>query len=276
VPKQNLLYPDLVSYGRARRKGLPAGTEWARALWRVMERKRISQGALARMLDASPAAVCRWLQGANPPEPVVGRFRALFPGELSRDVPTETARRRTKALENVAKMNAAPEKVRSARARRGGRAGAGKPKTRTVWRASADKDAQDRQRLAQEIGPGLLAYNSTPHGRSQLALGKFLDHNPGASLDRVRLHACAVAERLGLTFDEVWAGWKGPLVRRGYRVGSGRPRLNERRAKVEVEMAKAERRPSGQLPGGWWGDMAEKLQMQRSQGESLRQWYVRQ
>ena len=214
-----------------------------------------------------------------PPEHAYQRLREMFGDEVPQVV-TETERRRAKARENAAVLNAAPQRIRFMRARQGGKAGRGRPKPEhsermRKWHASAPGQEHRRQ-LVEEAGPRLHAFNETPHGRARLALGKYLDHNPDASVEELKSHGRIVAERLGLTFDELWAGWRPRLRQRGHKVGPGRSRLSDRKAAVDRDVATAKRGPDGQLPRGFWPNEAEKLGMLRTQAESLRQWYSRQ
>jgi transcriptional regulator with XRE-family HTH domain len=278
VPKKNLLYTDSVAMGRSMRRGPPAPTPFARFLWIKLEEEHLSQRIFARQLGVTPATVTRWLQGAAPPEAAYERLRARY-GESVPMVTTETERRRVKARENAAKLNSAPAQVRASRARAGGRAGRGKTKPdhsnrMRAWYASP-AGTEHRLRLVEIDGPRLTEAVTTPHGRSLVALGKFLDHNPDASEERLRAHAGVVAERLSLTLDEVWAGWRPRLRRRGFQIGPGRPPNLDDKASVDREIAKARPGRAGKLPSGFWPQMAVKLGRQASEGESVRRWYYR-
>jgi transcriptional regulator with XRE-family HTH domain len=275
----NLLYRDAVAYGRARRRGLPASTPFARFLWRVLEAEHMSQGAFARSIGVSPAAVCRWLQGAAPPENVFVRLKDRYGDLVPAGVTTETERRRTKARENAAILNTAPAPIRATRARTAGRAGRGKPKPGhaeklKAWHASPDGVAH-RKRLVEIDAPRLIATVKSPHGQAAVSLGKLLDHNPHATLERIRNHAAVVGDRLGLTVDEVWAGWLPKLKQRGIVTGPGRPALRETKTFVDREIAKATRGAAGQLPSGFWPDLAVRLGRLPEDAESLRRWYIR-
>ncbi len=272
------MYKDAVAYGRSRRRGLPATTPFARFLWRVLEDEHLSQGALARTWGVSSAAVCRWLRGAAPPENVYLQLKERY-GAAVPDVVTETERRRTRARENAEKLAAAPNQLRASRARAGGRAGKGKPKPEHSERMKTWYQSKEgivhRQRLVEVDGPRLTETVKTPYGRAAISLGKFLAHNPDAPAARIRAHAAVVATRLGLTVEQVWVGWLPELKRRGKATGPGRRALWEDKAFVDREIASAPRGAAGQLPSGFWRDVAIRLGKLPSDANSVRRWYSR-
>ena len=217
----------------------------------------------------------RWLKGEvqYPPrrayEELVERFGDEVPA-----IVTNEERSRSLALENAGELNKASRRVRSTRARAGGRAGKGRRKPEHSerirdWHASAV--GQEHRRELQERQSGKLM---SPEDRSLVSLGKWLRNNPGTSKEQVVAFAAIVADRLGVPTEQVMEWWRERLRKEGFPVGPGRHPQSEDKQFIDREMAKVKRTSSGQLPQGFWLEVTVKLGRQPDEwGNVKRMWY---